>query len=83
MQASKAAFNANNKAGFQQLPSPDLLDTYQDGYAGLAHCQRIVQSSSEKLSHYWLTSSDCETNYCSDVSIFKDIFALLYGEVND
>jgi hypothetical protein len=83
MQASKAAFNANNKAGFQQLPSPDLLDTYQDGYDGLAHCQHIVQLSSEKLSHYWLTPNDCETNYCSDVSIFKDIFALLYGEVND
>jgi hypothetical protein len=83
MQASKAAFNANNKAGFQQLPSSHLLDTYQDGYDGLAHCQHIVQLSSEKLSHYWLTPNDCETNYCSDVSIFKDIFALLYGEVND
>ena len=83
IQASKAAFNANNKEGFQHLPSSDLLDTYQEGYDGLAHCQHIVQSSSEKLSHYWLTSSDCETNYCSDVSIFKGIFVLLYGEVND
>lgn len=83
MQASKAAFNANNKAGFQQLPSSHLLDTYQDGYDGLAHCQHIVQLSSEKLSHYWLTPNDCETNYCSDVSIFKDIFALLYGDIND
>jgi len=83
IQASKTAFNANNKEGFQQLPSVDLLDTYQEGYDGISHCQHIVQSYIEKLSSYWLTSNDCETNYCSDISIFKDIFALLYGDVND
>ena len=83
IQTSKTAFNANNKEGFQSLPSVDLLDTYQDGYDGMTHCQYIVQSCIEKLSHDWLTLSDCETNYCSDISIFKDIFALLYGEVND
>ncbi|MDX2366853.1 MAG: hypothetical protein QNK36_00320 [Colwellia sp.] len=83
IQASKIAFNANNKDGFQHLPSADLLDIYQEGYDGVAHCQHIVQSCIEKLSLCWLTSSDCEANYCSDISIFKDIFALLYGEVND
>jgi hypothetical protein len=83
IQASKTAFNANNKEGFQHLPSAELLDIYQEGYDGIAHCQHIVQSCIEKLSLCWLTLSDCETNYCSDISIFKDIFALLYGEVDD
>jgi hypothetical protein len=83
IQAGKKAFNANNKEGFQQLPSVNLLDTYQEGYDGLAHCQSIVQLCNEQLSLCWLTSGDCEANYSSDTSIFKDIFALLYGEVND
>ncbi|MCJ8293946.1 MAG: hypothetical protein MJK15_06020 [Colwellia sp.] len=83
IQTSRAAFNANNKEGFQSLPGEELLDIYQDGYDGITHCQHIVQSCIEKLSHSWLTSNDCEVNYCSDVSIFKGIFALLYGDVND
>jgi hypothetical protein len=83
IQANKKAFNANNKDGFQHLPSIDLLDTYQEGYDGLAHCQKLVQLCNKQLSHYWLTPNDCEANYRSDTSIFKDIFALLYGEVND
>lgn len=83
MQASKAAFNANNKDGFQQLPHADLLDVYQDGYDGLAYCQGIIQAAIEALSYDWLTSAECEENYGSDVSIFKDIFSLLYGEVNE
>lgn len=83
MQANKTAFNANNKEGFQHLPNAELLDIYQDDYDGLTHCQHIAQSCIEELSHYWFTSNDCEANYCSDVSIFKGIFVLLYGEVNE
>ncbi len=83
IQASKSAFNANNKEGFQYLPNAELLDIYQEGYDAMEHCQHSVQSCIDKLSHSWLSSSDCQTNYCSDTSIFKGIFALLYGDVNE
>jgi len=82
LQACKSAFNANNKEGFQQLPTVDALETYQEGYDGLMHCRRIIQSSLGILTKHWLTSIDCDGNYCSDISIFKGIFSLLYGETN-
>lgn len=83
MQLAKAAFNGNNKEGFQQLPDTDLLDLYQDGHDAVAKCQNIIQENITQLSRYWVTLIDCEENYCSDVSIFKGMFDLLYGEVND
>ena len=82
LQACKSSFNANNKEGFQQLPTLDALDTYQEGYDGLIHCQHIIQSSLGTLTKHWLTSIECDGNYCSDTSIFKGIFSLLYGETN-
>lgn len=83
MQAAKSAFNSNNKEGFQHIPSVESLDTYQDGYDALMRCQSIIQTYLAQLSNFWLTSQDCQLNYRSDVSIFKDMFDRLYGEVND
>ncbi|WP_057831422.1 hypothetical protein [Colwellia sp. TT2012] len=83
MQAAKSAFNSNNKEGFQHLPPLELLDIYQDGYDAIARCQHIIQIYLSQLSKYWLTTDDCQLNYGSDVSIFKDMFDRLYGEVND
>jgi hypothetical protein len=83
MQTAKAAFNSNNKEGFQHLPAVDLLDTYQDGYDALAQCQHIIQVYLAQLSKKWLTTEDCQLNYCSDVSIFKGMFEQLYREAHD
>lgn len=83
MQTAKTAFNGNNKDGFQHLPDIETLDTYQDGYDALTQCQHIIQTYLAQCSKTWLTSEDCQLNYCSDVSIFKDMFDQLYGEVDD
>jgi len=83
MQTAKTAFNSNNKDGFQQLPEIEFLDTYQDGYDALARCRQVIQTHLTQLSKVWLSSEDCQLNYGSDVSIFKDMFDQLYGEVND
>ncbi len=83
MQAAKSAFNNNNKEGFQHIPDVESLDTYQDGYDALMRCQSIIQTYLAQLSNFWLTSQDCQLNYGSDVSIFKDMFDRLYGAVND
>jgi hypothetical protein len=83
MRMSKIAFNNNNKDGFQYLPDSKYLDTYQDGYEALTRCQHVIQLYLAQLSTFWLTSQGCHLNYCSDVSIFKDMFEKLYGDVND
>jgi hypothetical protein len=82
MQVAKTAFNSNNKEGFQHLPNIASLDTYQDGYEAITQCQHILQANIAKLSQTWSSPGGCLENYCSDLSIFKDMFTQLYGEVN-
>jgi len=83
MKMAKSAFNNNNKDGFQHVPDVESLDTYQDGYDALTRCQHIIKIYLTQLSKLWPTSQNCQLNYCSDVSIFKDMFNQLYGDVND
>ena len=83
LKTTKTAFNRNNKEGFQHLPDSDNLEPYHDGYDALTRCQRIIQTYTAQLTSHWNVSQDCQSNYCSDVSIFKGMFEKLYGEAND
>jgi hypothetical protein len=78
MQKAKAAFNANNKAGFQQIPDAENSDIYQDGHDAMVKCQQAINTLDRKLMKLWSQSSSSETNFSSDVSIFKSMFSQLY-----
>jgi hypothetical protein len=83
MQSAKKAFNSNHKEGFQRIPVAEQLDKYQDGYDALSSCQQLICAIIKQLENIWSLPSDCETNFCSDVSIFKSMFEQIYGDTHE
>jgi hypothetical protein len=77
-QDARALFKKTNRAGFQTLPDKKAVDSYLLALDTLRECKRVLERFLDCIDMRLQQSRVAD--YLADVSIFREVFTVMYGE---
>ncbi|MFT5162021.1 MAG: hypothetical protein ACI9FJ_000589 [Alteromonadaceae bacterium] len=80
LQQAKAAFKANNRMGFKQLPEVEALNEYELGFDSLGGCRGQLALLNKHIKQLFLADQDLTQKSAADFAIFQSTFEKMYSK---
>ena len=78
LQQARAAFKANNRQGFKQLPAADSLTAYELGFDTLGSCQGQLKQLLQRFDGLFSSTEQWQQKSAADLVIFNSVFEKMY-----